>query len=849
MKNELFARNILDHKPRLFLSRILYSLFKRVGLDENRKEELKRIHREGTVVYAIKYRGRLDYLLYHYNFRMKRLPYPKLAFALNMSLLLPLRTLLRTVLARVLYLIRHGEMPDPYRLGFYKEAIRNGTTSLIFLVDPKGFFRHFVHAQQDDLHLLLDTQTEMERPIFIVPQLILYKRSPERQDHRLSSILFGFKEHPGVIRKMALFFRHNRRAFIDFGEPVNLRDYLDHQSVPKSHADLAVELREDLIARIDAQKRIILGPIMKSRQQIKEIVLRDEGIHAHIEQTANGSPKRALQLRKKAGEHFDEIAADFNITYIEFFHWSLTWFFNRLFEGIDVDIEGMAKVRQWARKGSIVYVPSHKSHIDYLALNYILHNANMHIPRVAAGKNLAFWPMGHVFRKSGAFFIRRTFQGARLYREVFTRYIKALIEEGHPLEFFIEGGRSRSGKVILPKIGFLTVLLQAFEEGYCRDMVFVPASISYDRILEEKAYLKELAGGQKEKEDIRQVIRARHFLKRKYGKIYIRFGEALSLKDYLATQPTGDMKPHKQLAFHLIRSINSVTLVTPLSLVASAVLTAHRGGFTAGELHTVTGEYLAFLRSRHAPTASTLDSPKKAVEDTLSLLQSWKVVSSLEVAEEDEEETFYYVDEEKKVELEFYKNNIIHFFIHHALVAVSLLNGEEEVRPLEPLHSDYLFLRDLFQKEFILVDPSLNDRDRIRSVLNDFMDAGLVREDAAAGGWRITRMGTIRLPAWARFAKTFLESYWIVVQTILQKGKKPLKRGEELKAMKFAGLRFHKLGVIDHLEAVSQLTFRNALERFSEGGFRIAGETDAPATRHELTDIGKRLYELARFQG
>lgn len=848
MKKELFAVNILDHKPRLFLSRILYTLFKRVGLDENRKEELKRIHREGTVVYAIKYRGRLDYLLYHYNFRRKRLPYPRLAFSLNIAILLPLRTFLRTAFARFLYLLRHGEMPDPYRLGFYKEAIRNGTTSLIFLVDPKGFSRHFVHAQQDDLHLLLDAQEEMERPIFIVPQLILYKRSPERQDRTLSSILFGFKEHPGVVRKMVLFFRHHRRAFIDFGEPVNLREYLDHQPALRSHADLAVELREDLISRIDAQKRIILGPIMKSRQQIKEIVLRDQGIHAHMDRSSDGNPKRALQLRKKAGEHFDEIAADFNMAYIEFFHWSLTWFFNRLFEGIDVDIEGMAKVRESARKGSIVYVPSHKSHIDYLALNYILHNANMHVPRVAAGKNLAFWPMGHIFRKSGAFFIRRTFQGARLYREVFTRYIKALIEEGHPLEFFIEGGRSRSGKVILPKIGFLTVLIQAFEEGYCRDMIFVPASICYDRILEEKAYLKELAGGEKEQENIRQVIRARHFLKRKYGKIYIRFGDPVSLKDYMEVQPAVDMKPHKRLAFHLIRSINNVTLVTPLSLVASAVLTAHRGGFTADELHTVTGEYLAFLRSKQAPTASTLESPKEAVEDTLSLLQSWKVVSSLEVTEE-EEETFYYVEDEKKVELEFYKNNIIHFFIHHALVAVSLLNGEEEVRPLHILQSDDRFLRDLLQKEFILTDPLSYDGDPIRAVLKDFLDAGLIREDPATAGYRITRMGTVRLPAWARFAKTFLESYWIVVQTLLQRGKKPLRRGDELKAMKFAGLRFHKLGVIDHLEAVSQLTFRTALDRFAESGLRNAGENDSSDAKRKLTDIGKRLYELARFQG
>lgn len=846
MDKELFRANILEHKPGFFLGRILFNLFKRVSLDESMKDELKRLSREGTVVYAIKYRGRLDYLMYHYNFRMKRIPYPKLAFNLNIGPMLPLSLLLRNAFRKLAFLLRNRERPDPYRHGFYRDAVKNGTTSLVFLVDPKRFLRRFVHAEEDDLQLLLETQREMERPIFVVPQLALYKKTPERDKATLGSILFGFKEQPGVIRKTVLFFRHHRRAFIDFGQPINLQEFLGGLDPAVSPAEAAFELRKRLVEKIDAQKRIILGPIMKSRQQLKEIVLRDEGILKQIDRIGAGEPRQVVQQRKNAGEYFEEIAADFNITYIEFFQWWLTWFFRKLFDGIDVDMGSMARVREWARRGPLVYVPSHKSHIDYLALNYVLHNYNMHIPRIAAGKNLAFWPMGHIFRKCGAFFIRRTFRGARLYREVFNRYIKALVEEGHPLEFYIEGGRSRSGKLILPKIGFLSILLQAYEEGYCRDLVFVPASISYDRILEDKAFLKEGSGEEKEKETLRQVIRARHFLKRRYGKIYIRFGNPVSLKEYLEGRGPSRDKVHRHLAFHLIRSINKVTVVTPLALVASAILTSHRGGFNQEELRETSLEYLDFVKTKNAPLAATLENPDEAIKLTLDLLISWKAINLLEMVEGDP--AFYFVDDERKPDLEFYKNSIIHHFIHHSFAALSLLRTRNEILAEDAVEEDYRFLKNLFHNEFI-VETAPDDRSRVRSVLSDFVDAKFISREQAGEGYRITRLGYDRLPAWSRFAKTYLESYWIVVQALLQKGQKPGQRADELKTMKYLGMKYHKLGLIDHQESISQHTFSTALDRLTEE-LRWDGEMpkDTLDREKKLREIGRRLHEMARLQ-
>ena len=840
---------VLDHKPGLFLNRFLYRLFKRVNFEENMKEDLKRMHREGTVVYAIKYRGQLDYLLYHYNFRRKRLPYPKIAFDLNISMILPFTHLVKIIISQISSLFRYGHLPNPYQTGFYKNAIQEGITSLIFLVDPKGFVRKFVHAEKDHLQFLLETQKEMDRPIFIIPQLILYKMTPEKDYTNLTNIFFGFKDKVGFIRKIVLFFRYNRRAFIDFGRPLNLKSYLENQPSTKSIHDMAVEIRQMLIERIDKQKRVILGPIMKSRQQLKEIVLMDQSVRKRIENMASGDKKNLKRIKKKAGEYFDEIAADYNMTYIQIFLLALNWLWKNIFEGIDIDTAGLAKVREWATRGSLIYIPSHKSHIDYLALNHVLYKSHMHIPRIAAGQNLAFWPMGYIFRKSGAFFIRRSFQRARLYSQVFSRYIKALLEEGHPIEFFIEGGRSRNGKLVLPKTGFLSILLHAHEEGFCNDLIFVPISISYDRIIEEKSYLKEIGGDLKKQENFRQMIKARQFLKKRYGKIYIRFNDPLSLNEFLSRTDTPVQDIQHDLAFHLVKSINDVTLITPLSLIATAILSNHRRGFNLPELAETVDLLLEFLKRGEAPMASTLVDPSKAVQETISMLINWKVVDFMEdTGGAKEEDTFYYVDGDKKLELEYYKNSIIHYFIPHSFIAISLLTGTEEMKKPETVISDYDFLKTLFKNEFVF-DKNEDLGEKVSSVMKYFLDSGFVTRSERNGEYKITKPGFDKLPIWAELSKTFIESYWIAVKSISQQEKTGGKSGDLLKNMNYLGERFHKLGAIDHIGALSRLNFKNAKGYIYENilhSSKNAGDNRSLAIER-LSSLGQKLYRLSHY--
>jgi len=472
----------------------------------------------------------------------------------------------------------------------------------------------------------------------------------------------------------------------------------------------------------------------------------------------------------------------------------------------------------------------------------------MYTPRIAAGKNLAFWPMGHIFRKSGAFFIRRSFAGARLYSEVFIRYIKALLEEGHPIEFFIEGGRSRNGKLVLPKTGFLSILLQAYHEGFCDDLMFVPTSIIYDRIIEEKSYIKEIGGDIKKRENLKQVIRARHFLKRKYGKIYVRFNQPFSLKEYIQERGLTGKDSHHKLAYHLINAINEVSVVTPLSLFATAILANHRRGFHYSELLQTVEILLEFLKRYEAPLANTLSDPEKAIRETLSLLISWKVVDCLEDAEK-EEETFYYVDEEKKLELEYYKNSIIHFFVPHALVAISLLTGTEEVKEPDSIVSDYAFLRDLFKKEFVFTEED-DLQEEVSSLIEYFLVSKFLTPSERTVGYKITKLGFDRLPIWAALAKTFLESYWIAARSIGQRKGKGDKKRDDLKHMDFMGKRFHKLGLIDHIGALSRINYSNATGFINEYILNLSEDSveHTSSATEKLSQLGQRLYELSHYR-
>ena len=252
------------------------------------------------------------------------------------------------------------------------------------------------------------------------------------------------------------------------------------------------DVRQKLIESINARIRVSRGPKRLSRTEIKELVLQDARLHRIVREKAIGESTSEQKVRKKAESYIEEIAADQRIQALHFLFYVLKWLFSKVFDGIDLKESAFAALKKANAEGSLIFVSSHKSHFDYLLIGFLSFINQMAVPYMAAGKNLSFWPVGPILRHGGAFFLRRSFKGLGLYTHVFAAYVKALAREKVNINFYIEGGRSRTGKLMPPRVGMLAFLLQAVEEGAVEDLSFIPTFIGYDQIPEERSYLRRI---------------------------------------------------------------------------------------------------------------------------------------------------------------------------------------------------------------------------------------------------------------------------------------------------------------------------------------------------------------------
>jgi glycerol-3-phosphate O-acyltransferase len=544
------------------------------------------------------------------------------------------------------------------------------------------------------------------------------------------------------------------------------------------------------------------------------------------------------------------------LTYVQIAERLLTWIWNTIYDGIELDVASLDMVKDAAKKAPVVYIPCHKSHIDYLVLSYLLYKHNLNLPLVAAGKNLSFWPLGSYFRKSGAFFIRRSFRGQKFYTDVFAAYIKTLVNEGHNLEFFIEGGRSRTGKMVLPKLGLLAILMQAVEEGYCDDLIFVPCAINYDRVLEEGAYLKEVKGSSKKQENLAQLVRARRVLKKRYGTVYVNFSQPMSIKaymqrfafDFVNMRPKERHAMYRDFAWRIIHNINNASMVTPLALVATVILTTSKRGISLAEIKLITRTYNNYLHYQGGRVAKGLQNLEKTLQDSLTLMEKSKWLELIADEDEtDEEERIYTIDDSNRLQLEYYKNNIIHFFLPAAYISSAILTKEAFEFDLQGIEDDLIFFRDFFKFEFVY-DADENLKETIDQVIAYYMSERFIIEvNSQESRFRITRQGLIVLTCFASLLRSYFESYWIVLRATKYLTKKSYSEKDFLKKITSLGNKLYKLEVIERFESISRITFENGIKFFCEKGIIKKSDTHDNGKIHVSYEDGNNPEAVSYY--
>lgn len=716
------------------MRKIVNLLSSKVVIDDNVVRKIRESAQSGPIVYAMKYPSAFDLLFLRMRFAELDLPMPSFVFGPPAPASGSFRKWVRIRRARLAGVF--GACVDPSRLddSVIKQILDSGGAGVLYLVDERTSRSRYVNPESDPLRILLDLQGRVAGSIAVLPMSILYDRTQRRTIRPFWESFLGDPDRPGYIKRLLIAMRKWTVPEVLVGEPIYLLGEFEEFGSDTSWEELPFVVRQELIAGINARIRVNRGPERRSRTEIKELVLQDARLQEAVRETMARDESAEMKVRKKVESYVEEIAGDQHIQVHHFLYYALKWIFSNIFDGVDLKESQFSMLKEKNQQGSIVIVSCHKSHIDYLLIGLLCFINQMAIPYMAAGKNLSFWPVGPILRNAGAFFLRRTFKGMELYAQVFAAYLKVLVKEKININFYIEGGRSRTGKLMPPRLGMLTYLLQAIEEGAVEDLLFVPTFLGYDQVPEEKSYLRELAGRDKQKESFFSVIQAREILRKRFGKAYIRFHEPLSFKDF-CRQAGVDVRHGKlrldenrrlidDFAYHLMNGIVESGVVTPIDLLAAGLACTGARRVGRSILMEAAGCFSDALRRRGIELVGSLqDIQQPALEAALGLFRMRGLVEVEQALEGDGENT-YVIPDQKRAPLEFYKNSLVNYLWPESLVAAILLMRADSTTGMPPgLREDFRFLRELLSNELI-VAPLVHDDDLIQRALGFFEEKG-----------------------------------------------------------------------------------------------------------------------------
>ena len=528
--------------------------------------------------------------------------------------------------------------------------------------------------------LLALHRQQPELDIQLVPVSLYWGRTPGKEDDTMKAAVLE-RESPTWLRKWLMILFLGRHSFVQFSNAMSLRYMADEHGTDKAIAHKLIRVARVHFRR---QRKVMTGPQLPNRQAMFASLLASESIIKAIEEEATNKKVSKEKARETAIEYLDEIAADYSDSLVRIAERFLTWLWNKLYSGIN--IKGAEQVRQLHHDGhEIVYVPCHRSHMDYLLLSYILYYQGMVPPHIAAGINLNFWPAGPMFRRGGAFFIRRSFNGNKLYTAIFREYLDQLFAKGYSVEYFTEGGRSRTGRLLAPKTGMLAMTINSVLRGIERPVTLVPVYLGYDHVMEVATYHKELSGKKKEKESVWQVFGAIRKL-RNFGQGYVNFGEPINLQNFLKQQAPDwreevakdpEQKPSwvtpavNLLANQVMTKINGAAAASSVTLTSLVLLASEQNALERHQLERQLDFYLKLLKNAPYSNYTSVAEGNGAsiVEHCLSLNKF--------TLETDPLGDIVALDAKHAITLSYYRNNIIHLMIIPSLIASCLVRYEE----------------------------------------------------------------------------------------------------------------------------------------------------------------------------
>ena len=682
--------------------------------------------------------------------------------------------------------VRKLGLPEPL-LPLLAGAVRE-RRSFFFLTNngqPTPLRRNpYVYSSR--LRRLIDaTLSDAAVDVQIVPVSVFWGRGPTtRKDTVIRALFADSWRPPGRIRQAIRVLLHGRETLVKFSAPVSLREAV-------SAADPATAMRRVgrlLRGRFKRERELAVGPDLSHRHTVINKMVDSAPVQAAIAAAAqrNGTELGSEELR--ARRYAYEIASDYSYPVVRAFIVVLSVIWDRIYDGVRVyRFETIEKISGAGQGTGIIYVPCHRSHIDYLLLSYVIYRRGLQPPHIAAGTNLNMPALGGLLRAGGAFYLRRSFRGNSLYAEVFTEYLHTILRRGFPVKYYIEGGRSRTGRTLSPKAGMLAMTVTSFLRDHERPLVFVPVYIGYERLFEGDSYLAELAGKPKRKESLLALLGTARKLRERWGSVYLNFGEPIALQPFLeehwpgwreyasrslADQATlGPDDPLErdrrgainELAKRVVTRINEAVVVNPVNLLAVSILGAARPAMDAELL----AQQIDLLKQVivAAPYSSCMQVTELDGAAVVRYAEEFKLLDRVAHPLGD----ILQVAPEQAAKLAYFRNNVLHAFAMPALLAC-LISQNERLEPPELVRVArqlFVFLRG----ELHLAAQGAQLDARIAACLDALRGAGMVR---AHGPWLTppdpSTRESVALHALANTIRLSIERYVLAVATLVRSG-------------------------------------------------------------------------------
>ncbi|RZA18171.1 MAG: glycerol-3-phosphate 1-O-acyltransferase PlsB [Lysobacteraceae bacterium] len=657
----------------------------------------------------------------------------------------------------------------------------------------------------------------------LVPVSIFVGQAPNRSSGWFSVLFSENWTLVGRFRRLLGLLLNGRDTLVQFAPPVDLRGIVAEDLPPERTVRKLSRVLRTHFRRV---REVVVGPDLSTRRMLVDKVLAADPVREAIADQARrdkGTPEAAWQ---KAHAMAYEIAADYSHPVVRSASFLLTPVWNRIYRGVLV--HHLDKFKQEAPGHEVVYVPSHRSHMDYLLLSYLLYTHGIVPPHIFAGINLNLPVIGTLLRKGGAFFARRSFRGNALYSAVFREYMAQLVAGGYSIEYFIEGGRSRTGRLLQPKAGSLAMTVRAYLRQPSRPVLFQPVYIGYEKLMEGRSYLDELSGKPKEKESIWQLLAGiPKVLRSNFGQVVVNFGAPIRLNDVLAEHATGwdgtsvaeDEKPAwladtiDALAQNIQVNVNRAADVNPINLLALALLSTPQHAMGESDLLNQIALSQNLLRevpySEHVTV--TPHTPAQIVahgEEIGTLTRTAHPLGDV-----------LSVDDENAVLLSYFRNNVLHLFTAPAWIAVCFLNNRRMARAqLQRLgRTLYPFL----QAELFLPWSEDGFAERIDRTIEVFIREGLLQQVSEDDGGILQRYAgqtdeVFRLRAIGHALQQAFERYYIAISVLVKNGSGTLSAGELESLCQLAAQRLSLLYANTAPEFFDKGLFRGFIQKLRE---------------------------------